>query len=189
MYAPTNRPRPLLPIPRTGVALAAALLALAVPGPLAAEIRPHEAGQVDLWLPEGFTAEMDEDVLIALDREKELTVLFWLVNIRERSAAREILDTELSRILQKMVADGRATAETIGGLEALLQEGSGEIEGTAVRWGLAAIVTPASKTMLVLGVMEERKREKHEGTLRRILKAVRPHAAPAPAPGDGAPTP
>lgn len=164
------------PFPRfVALALAAGvLLSVTLPAPAAAETHEIAEAKVTATLPEGFTVEKDENVVIALDAAKELTVMFWLGRVRQLDTAREMLEPELARIVQKAEPDGRPSRGPIGEMDSFQLAGAGEVEGSRVRWSLAAIATPAKKVLFVLGVVEERKRAAQEPVLRKILEGIRP---------------
>ncbi|MCR9142144.1 MAG: hypothetical protein NXI24_07820 [bacterium] len=158
---------------RSLLALVCAVALLSV-GPLAAEDVNHTEAQVKVWIPDGWEQEADDDSLIVGDPNEEVMVAFLVVEGDNVEAALDAMEAELSEIVDDVAPDGEASEIDLNGMPAVVMDAKGSVEGEPVDLGIAVIMTPANKALLVFAIAQSSAVEKHEKTIEKILGGIKP---------------
>lgn len=162
------------PIPMLrGAALLAVLLTIFTGGLLAESVN-HTEAQVKVWIPDNWVQEADEDSLIVTDPEEEVMVAFMVVDGENIEAALEAMEMELGSLAENVQADGEPEEVELNGMPAIVLDAKGTIDGEAVDMGVAVIITPAEKALLVFAVAQSSKVDKHTPTIEKILGGIQP---------------
>ncbi|GMV44413.1 MAG: hypothetical protein AMXMBFR64_61290 [Myxococcales bacterium] len=146
-------------------------LSLTLIGSAAAEEFNHPAG-FKLWVPDGWTHEAEGEALQATDPDEEVTFGFIVLdNASDIEAALKGLDEELGKVIKDLKAEEPSETK-INGLDAVVVDAKGKIEGTAVDVGVA-LIAKGGKVMLVFGAVESSKAKKHDAAIEKIIKSIK----------------
>ena len=153
--------------------LTAMLLLVTAPAQMA-EVLPHEGAGVKVWVPDNWAKDGDEDSLIVNDPNEEIMFAFLVVDASETEAALEALETELSEIVSNVQTEDDGEEIQLNGMDGFVLDGTGSVEGTPVELGVMLLETPSGKVLMVLAIVEASKAGKHEGTVEKIMKRIKP---------------
>ncbi len=154
-----------------GRPLACALLAvIALATPAMAEEYAHPSG-FKVTLPGNWKVE-EGDVLTASDPAEEVVLAFFVVGDAETlEAALNALDQALSPFIQDVQA-GEPEVTKVNGLDAVVVDGTGKIEGQAVEIGIG-IFAKDGVACVVFGAAESAKYAKHKPAIEKIIHSVK----------------
>lgn len=141
---------------------------------LFAETLSHSTAGVHIWVPDDWSQDGDDNMLIAGDPNEEIIMVFGVLEADAIDAAIEEMDKELSQIVADAEPVGEPEEVKINGMDALVMDGKGTVEGTPVDMGIALIATPNQKILLVFGVVESSAAAKHEATVEKIMTGIKP---------------
>lgn len=158
---------------RTLIAMLCALTFVAGTA-LSAEDVNHTEAQVKVWIPDGWEQEADEDSLIVGDPDEEVMVAFLVVDGDNVEAALDAMEAELSEIVDDVEADGEPEEVELNGMPTIVLDATGTVEGESVDLGIAVIMTPANKALLVFAIAQSSTVAKHEKTIEKILGGIKP---------------
>ncbi len=159
---------------RISYAVAAFAAASVFGAALFADTLSHSTAGVNIWVPDNWSQEGDDNMLIAGDPNEEIIMVFGILEASEIDAAIEEMDRELSQIVENAEPVGEPEEVKINGMDAIVMDGKGSVEGTPVEMGIALIATPNKKILLVFGVVEATAAEKHEATVEKIMMGIKP---------------
>ncbi|MEQ9366861.1 MAG: hypothetical protein RIF32_21655, partial [Leptospirales bacterium] len=120
------------------------------------------------------------------DPAEEVMVAFLVVDGDNVEAALEAMEAELADIVDDVVSEDEPSEVKINGMPAIVLDGKGTVEGKAVDLGIAVIMTPAKKALLVFAIAQSSTVSKHEQTISKILSGIKP-LKKISAPPDSAP--
>ena len=158
--------------------LGLATFALTIAGAAAtahAETLVHEEAGVQMWVPDDWDQESDEDmILLSPKGDDVVNVMLVVVDASELEAAVEVLETVLSEIVPNAEQVEEPQQVVIEGMPAMLLEARGEIEGSPRNVALALIETPKDKVLIVLALGTPEDAERHGPTLEKMLNSLKP---------------
>lgn len=150
---------------------AACLLSIAMLGSAVAEEFSHPSG-FKLWLPDGWKHEVADEGISATDPSEEVMMAFFVPDDADSlEEALKSLDRELSEYI-KDLRPGEPEETKINGMDAVVIDAKGKIEGTEVDLGIAVIVR-GEKVLLVFGAAESSKMKRHEATVEKIMRSIK----------------
>ncbi len=141
---------------------------------LSAEAVNHTEAQVTVWIPDNWDQEADEDSLIVGDPDEEVMVAFLVVDSDNVEAALDAMEAELSDIVEDVSSEEEPSEVNLNGMPAIVLDAKGTVEGEAVDLGIAVIMTPANKALLVFAIAQSSAVAKHEATIEKILGGIKP---------------
>lgn len=159
------------------VLLSALVLTLAVavvPSALHAKDFEHKDAKVTLWIPDDWTIEAEEELLTATDKAETIGLIFWVVDADAIETVMKELEKELGKVIKDAEPTGEPTETKVNGMDAMFIDGVGKVEGEKVAWSLGLVVTPAGKVLFTLGMADPEQLSKHEATLEKIMKGLKP---------------
>ncbi|MDQ3365851.1 MAG: hypothetical protein M3680_10530 [Myxococcota bacterium] len=137
--------------------------------------RVHTAGQVRLWVPDGWAVEdtaPDALILTAPDRGVSLSVS--VLDGQDLGSALLGVATSALVGFDDLQLVGTPVDMKINGMAALFQDGRGTYRGQQVELSVGVIDTPADKYLLVIGEAEPGLLPRHEATLRQFMDGIKP---------------
>lgn len=150
---------------------AACLLSVAMIGSAVAEDFSHPSG-FKLWLPDGWKHEAADEGITATDPSEEVMMAFFVPEDADNlEEALKSLDRELSEYV-KDLRPGEPEETKINGLDAVIVDAKGTIEGTAVDLGIA-VIARGEKVLLVFGAVESSKSKRHEAVIEKIMRSIK----------------
>jgi len=138
-----------------------------------AEERVHEEAKVKLWIPDNWKAEDGDDMLVITDPKEECMMMFMMLDVGSLEKAVDQLAEELSKVVKDLEAEGEAEETKVNGLDVVQLSAKGTVEGKAVDLGIMVILTPTGKAMLVFGMAETAKFQKHSKTIAKVMKSIK----------------
>jgi predicted Zn-dependent protease len=151
-----------------------ALSLLAFASPALADRHVHKEAKVSIDVPAGWKVDGDEDHMTVTDPKEEVAFFFIILDAKDLDKATSEMEKEIGKAVKNVKWEGEPEETKLNGMDAILLDGSGKIDGQAVELGVAAIVTPAAKVLLVLGVIEASKSKKHEKAVVALLTSIKP---------------
>ncbi len=140
---------------------------------LVADTKYHEASGVEIWLPDNWNVEEEEDGLICGDPDDEVAMFFLVLPYGTLEAACDALDEECAKIIDNLET-GEGEEVELNGMRGYLVEGSGTVEGNPVEASVLALDVPKQDCVLLcFGMGVEGAAEKHEETLAKILESIK----------------
>jgi hypothetical protein len=155
----------------TALVLAAVL---AVSGTAFAGNKTHSSAKVSFWIPDKWAIEGEgRDDITVSDPAGEVGLMFMVRKAKDLDAALADLDELLADTATNITA-GEPEYITHNGMDAVVVDATGRIEGVAMHMSVMVIKTPAKKFLILVGVVEATKLSTHEATLVKILNSVKP---------------
>jgi len=139
-----------------------------------AEEAVDESAKISIWYPDDWGMESDEDSLMIVDPSGEVIFIYILVASDKMEDALEVLKKELLSMVSDLQSVGEPEEDDLNGMECIFMEAQGKIDGVGVDIGIIMVITPADKVLLVMGIVESAKYEKHEETIAEIIMGIQP---------------
>lgn len=154
--------------------IAALAVLFAVATPAHAEVRTHEASKVSVDVPKGWKIEADEDSMTVTDPKEELAIYLQVLEAKDIQKAAEAIDEEIGKQFHDVKWDEKPEETKLNGMDAITLDGSAKVDGKDVHLGVAIVMTPAHKALLVLGAVEADKEKKHEKDITSFFASLKP---------------
>ena len=156
--------------------LAASILILLALAPVSVHAKPVPipAAGVQVELAESWGVRKQEDVLMASPRDGSLLLVFGVVAARNLDQALQNLDKYLSKFVRSTKIEDKPEPVEINGMRGLSIAASGETEGKKVDIATLLLETKTGKILMVLGIGEKGKFERHVPVVRQILNTLKP---------------
>jgi len=142
----------------------------------AAQARQHRLPSVGLKvdIPKTWKVESEGDVMTAMTPAEDLAIIFWeFAGQSDMQAALAELDRELDRFVKKPKVIGEPLVTKINGLDAVLIDGKGKVEGRKIKWSLGLVGNGRGKILMLLGFAEPKAIKKHGKKIEKILKSIK----------------
>lgn len=133
------------------LSLVAALCLVA--GNARAEEMEHEESGLQFTLPDGWTHEQQEDMLIATSPDEGVEVAFIVSEADTTEELMDVITSELDEVIKGAKTTKDVTEEKVNNLTQIYAEGTGQCEGEPCDWDLTLVVG-AKKNLIVLAVGE-----------------------------------
>jgi hypothetical protein len=155
----------------TALVLAAVL---AVSGTAFAGTKTHSGAKVSFWIPDKWTIEGEgrNDITVS-DPKGEVGLMFLVRKAKDLDGALADLDDLLADTATNVTA-GEPEYITHNGMDAVVVDATGRIDGVAAHISVMIVKTPAKKFLILLGVVEATKLDAHEANLTKILASLKP---------------
>ncbi len=132
----------------------------------------HPAG-VAIDVPGGWRNKHGTDTMAILSPDEEVLVMVLVVDDSELEPALRAIDERIGAYVDgSRLSDGRRTR--LNGMKAILADGEGEMDGEPVQLGLALVLTPKAKVVIVIGVARPGADADHAEAVSRFMKSIRP---------------
>jgi predicted Zn-dependent protease len=144
-------------------------------GPAFETERVHNAGQVKLWVPPGWTVDDSaNDALVMTAPDSSVSLAFAVLDGQDLGTA--LLNVGAAALVgyDNLQLVGAPVSGQINGMEALLQDGKATYKGIAVELSVGVIDTPSDKFLLVVGEAESAAFPEHEATIRKVIEGIKP---------------
>ncbi len=133
----------------------------------------YQAAQVQFWYPNEWKMEEDEKVATLQSLEGALSITF---SIMEADRIEEAL-VELESIMLTKLTNPSMTTDPkvvqLHGMEGVMTELKGTMNGTSVQLGVFIIDSPQN-VLLVLGMGQAEALKKYNEELNKIIKSIKP---------------
>lgn len=147
---------------------------LIAPSVASAEILKHEEARLQIFIPDNWVQETEEDLLIVHPKDESVGMFFFVADASDFEKAMEAFGTEMDKIVKDYKEDGEAKEDTLNGLKVVYQDGTGKIEGKPADVGMMVIIAEKTKkVVIVFAAGEKGKYKKHEATLGKIFKSIK----------------
>lgn len=140
----------------------------------AAETTKINKAKVSVWFPDDWAMEKQGTTLVIGDPGEEVALMFLTVPARKLDEALEALDEQIAQFASDVQMVGEPEHTDLNGMSAILVDGKGKAEGKRVDLSVAVVERPGAQALIMLGVIESSKLKKHEKTLIKILRSLRP---------------
>jgi hypothetical protein len=147
--------------------------------PANAKTFPHEAGGVEVTIPDDWTEKVDGDVLHANAPDGAAGVSFMMLEAGESDKAGTLIDTELEKTLGAEIKweKDEPAEEKINGMDCWYWIGTGTPkEGEPLVILAWVIDTPGEKELLCYCGVAAASMEKHKAALEAIVDGIKPLA-------------
>ncbi len=149
------------------------LAALFVAGPaFAKEIEHPEAG-VQYHLPDAWKTEMQGPMVSTISPDETVFAIFLGVDQPALEAMMDELDGMLDEMGIKNFQGGEPQEGKANGMPVFAAEGTGTMEGQAIEVGLAIVVPPNGKALVLIGFSEKGAGKKHDAAITKILTSIK----------------
>ncbi|MBF0408747.1 MAG: hypothetical protein HQM10_15475 [Candidatus Riflebacteria bacterium] len=155
---------------------------------VSAKTLTHEAGKVEITIPDGWKEVASEDSLTVTSPDDSLAVVFSMFEAKEADKCFDNIDKELEKALGeiKWENDGKAKVTDCNGMPC--SEWSGTAKDGKMFVDCDSIDTPADKTLGIYYFSTEESLKKFEKDLDALVRGIKPlAAAPAPEPAPAEP--
>lgn len=157
----------------------------------AANVLTHEAAQVEIAIPANWTQSADGDVMTIESPDKEMAVVFMILNPKTADKALEELDATLEKTIGEITwnDEGAAKTEEINGMSCDVWVGVAEKSKVQVE--CISLDTPSGKKLGIYWLDTPESEKKFAADIETIMQGLKPVAAapvaaPADAPADDA---
>lgn len=155
-------------------ALVAAVCLFAISGSAMAGTLTHQGVGLSIDIPDDWTTEADGDVLSASPKSEDLALMLWgITDAANLEKALEELGTELDKVIKDSKPTGDPEEGKINGLDAIMMEGTGTVDGTKIEFGLVLVHNGAGKFLIVIGFGTPDATKKYDEQLGKILQSVK----------------
>ena len=111
---------------------------------------------------------------MASPRDGSLLLVFGVVAARDLDQALQNLDKDLSKFVRSTKIEDKPEPVEINGMRGLSVAASGETEGKKVDIATLLLETKTGKILMVLGIGEKGKFERHVPIVQQILNTLKP---------------
>jgi len=140
--------------------------------------RVHEEAQVRIWVPDHWRVHDGAGNLIVMhDPRDEVSIMFAVVEGEDLLTALLAVTEGVLDEVDDVRLVGSPQAANFNGMDALLQDGKGVVDGVDVDLSVGVVLTPADKFLLIVGAAESGALERHADTVLAILNGLKPYQA------------
>jgi predicted Zn-dependent protease len=159
---------------KTRMLIASLAVLFAFAPPARAEVRTHDGAKITVDVPKGWKIEADEDSMTVTDPKEELAFYLQVLDVKDIKKAADAIDGEIGKQFQDVKWDEEPDTTKLNGMDAITLEGKAKVDGKPVHLGVAILMTPAKKALLVLGAVEADKEKKHEKDITSFFASLKP---------------
>jgi hypothetical protein len=146
------------------------------PGGGFAQERVHEEAQVKIWIPARWSVDDTQaDMLVLMDPDEEVGIMFMVVEAEDLAGALVGITTGILTEVDEIQLQGDPEALTINGMDALVADGIGTLDGTPIELSVGVLLTPTDKFLLVVGMADSAALHRHEATVLEIFQRLEPY--------------
>ncbi|MCA9688816.1 MAG: hypothetical protein KC636_04355 [Myxococcales bacterium] len=135
----------------------------------------HPAAAVTVDVPGAWKQEQDDASLTVISGDETVLLMFFAVEAADLEAAMTALDRELSASIQQSELSGFQEGQ-INGMTATMADGTGMMDGARVDLGIALILLPEGKVMIILGIANPSAPASTAREFSEIMASIRPEA-------------
>jgi hypothetical protein len=139
-----------------------------------AKTYPHKAAKVQVEFPDYWGVRADGQMVVASPRDGTLLLVLGVVKAKKIDHALRNLSQDLKQFVKSPKIEGKPESVNINGLAGYSVEAYGSIEGKRADLAILLLETPAKNVLLVLGIGEQGKFEKHLPAVAQILNSLKP---------------
>jgi hypothetical protein len=119
-----------------------------------------------------FAGEGRDDISVS-DPAGEVGLMFLVRKAKDLDAALADLDDLLAEWATNVTA-GEPEYIKHNGMDAIVVDATGRIDGVAAHISVLVVKTPSKKFLILLGIVEATKLDAHEATLTKIIGSLKP---------------
>ncbi len=149
-------------------------LALFVTNAATAEEWTFTEGKVDVHCPDHWKAETDDGSLIIHDKDEEVVIYVELVDAKNLDDAVKHLDKELEKHVKNVKSNDDVKHAKTHGLDVVWVEATGKIDDKDVHIMVDFVTTPNHKVLMLCGIVEDAKWDKHEKDIEAVYEGIKP---------------
>jgi hypothetical protein len=138
---------------------------------------------IQFQLPRGWKSKRDADGVYLSTADETLQVVFFVPDADTFDVTLRTLDKELGRTIKKVKTTEKDTSDTLNGMRHFATGGTGEVDGSAIEWGVD--IFDAKRVVIALFFAAPGAFDDYSKGVDQFLESVRriPAAAPrTPAP-------
>ncbi len=139
-----------------------------------AETYVHSEAKVEIWAPDNWDVDQEDDSMTMTQPDGEASMVFVLFQADELDDAIDGLVEGLGEFVDDVELTDEPQDGKVNGMDTMVANASGNIDGSPVTCGILLISTPSDKILMGLGIMATKTVKKHVGTINQILKGIKP---------------
>ena len=132
----------------------------------------HPAG-VTIAVPAGWRVSRTSDTMSLLSPSGAVLMMFFVVEADELEVALRAMDKTIAGYIDDPEIENRRKTE-INGMNAIVADGSGTMDGERVEVGIALALTPIGKVLIVLGLARASAPPERQQEVQRIIRSIAP---------------
>jgi hypothetical protein len=140
--------------------------------PALAAWQTHAGIGLQIWVPDDWKQEADEDTLTVRSPDENVAVVYVMLAAQDLKAATQALDQEIGVIIKNPKISTKPKETTIKGVRGMFTEGTGTVTGAQVDWSVA-IYSHKDRCLLILGFGESGKAKKHAKEIEKMLTSIK----------------
>lgn len=151
--------------------------ALSVAGADTAQAYDYQSAQVSVWVPTGWKSQSQGQVFMFTDQQEQVPFMLLPLPVTTPGAAlppANVLRQVLGTILQNVTFSATRKQTKLNGMDAILVEGTGQIQGAKAEWAASVILTPNNKVVALVGFVEAARSKQFASLMVKILTSVQP---------------
>jgi hypothetical protein len=150
--------------------LAASLIAV----PALAETLTHKVAKVSIGVPANWHSSKDGDVLTLSDKNDDVAASFVVVDSGSIKKAAKAAGKELAKKIKDLKL-GKEEKININGMEGVMVDGDGRLNGKDIDLAIIVIDTPNDdKDLMIIALGEDEKIAKHKKEIKYLFDHIEP---------------
>jgi hypothetical protein len=140
--------------------------------------RVHSEAQVRIWVPDHWRVDdRVGNMLVMADPNDEVSIMFAVVEGEDLLTALLAVTEGVLEEVDDVRLVGAPGEASFNGMDALIQDGTGVVDGVDVDLSVGVVLTPADKFLLIVGLAESGALARHEQTVLAVLEGLKPYQA------------
>ena len=113
------------------------------------------------------------DTMSLLSPSQAVLMMFFVVEADELEVALRAMDKTIAGYIDDAEIENRRQTE-INGMNAIVADGAGKMDGERVEVGIALALTPIGKVLIVLGLARASAPPERQQEVQRIIRSIAP---------------
>lgn len=147
---------------------------IAAAGSLSAKQYPHEEAGVSVNVPNNWDVDGDNDSLEASSPDEMTFLFFQVLEAKNFEAAMQELVSSIQEEVDNFQPDGKLEERNLNGMNALVGDATGKIEGTPVELGVVIVESPSGKYIMVFGLTAAPDNNPYKKQVMQIMNSLKP---------------
>jgi hypothetical protein len=152
----------------------ALVVLLALAGTAGADTKVDKELKLQMDVPAGWKVTVAGDTTAYDHPSNEVSVLVIRTTQTDTQQAMADLGKRLGGIVTDVKQLGSAERKKLNGLDAVLVKATGQVGGKACDIVFLLITAPTGKIGIVVGIMEEAKRDQHAVEVQKLVSSIKP---------------
>lgn len=130
--------------------------------------------KVEVWYPERWNVEKQSGVVTITDPGDEAALMFVTIPGEKLDEAMSALDAQVSKIASDVTVTAKPHETSVNGMKVFVADAKGRVKGRMCDISEALVLRPNKKVMLMFGIVESSKLQKHTPALTKVVGSLRP---------------